>query len=252
MSDAAPTSADAEAPWAVLTAAEPLLAEPPGDGLPAVAVNMVMSVDGATTIAGRVGGLTASADQALLYRLRREADAVLVGAGTVRAEGYARLLPDEDRRRRAAERGDEEPMLVVATHGPGLPEGAPALGEAPVPLVFLTPAEGPLPGAARPVRALRADETPRFGEPVRLAPLLRRLADEFGVRRVVCEGGPTLNGTLFAEGLVQELFVSLSPQLAQEPPSPRLVAGGAPPVPLELVAHAISAGFVFLRYRVDR
>jgi riboflavin biosynthesis pyrimidine reductase len=241
---------DAEEAWARLTAGRALLADVPPDGAPAVAVNMVTSVDGATTIGGRVGGLTATVDQALLYRLRREADAVLVGAGTVRAEGYGRLLPDEDRRRRADERGDEEPLLVVVTHGPGLPEGAPALGEAPGPLVFLTPAEGALPPAARPVRAIRAGETPRFGEAVRLGPLLRRLAEEYGVRRVVCEGGPTLNGSLFAEGLVQELFVSVSPQLAQEPPSPRLLAGAAPPVALELVAHATAGGFVFLRYRV--
>lgn len=66
---------------------------------------------------------------------------------------------------------------------------------------------------------------------------------------LVCEGGSTLNETLFAEGLVQELFVSLSPLLAQQAVTPKLVAGDAQPVPLELVAHAASEDFVFLRYR---
>ena len=72
------------------------------EDLPAVAINMVTSVDGGTTLNGRVGRLTGPADQELLRRLREEADAVLVGAATVRAEGYSRLLRDEVRERRAS------------------------------------------------------------------------------------------------------------------------------------------------------
>lgn len=83
--------------WSALTAAGDPFSEPGVDDPPTICINMVMSVDGATTIAGRVGALTSSADQALLRRLRAEADAVLVGAQTVRTEGYGALLGAEDR-----------------------------------------------------------------------------------------------------------------------------------------------------------
>lgn len=129
-----------------------------------------------------------------------------------------------------------------------LPEPSPALGDAPSPLVFLTGSRDALPHAARPVAAIRSEATSASAT-LRLRPLLKGLREEFGVQRIVCEGGPTLNAALLAEGLVNEMFVSLSPVLAHQVASPRLVAGGTQPVPLELVAHAVCDGFVFLRYR---
>ena len=69
------------------------------------------------------------------------------------------------------------------------------------------------------------------------------------MERVVCEGGPTLNTALFAAGLVQEMFVTLSPLLAREPVSNRLAGAAGAPVSLELVSHAASGDFLFLRYR---
>src|SRR3954452_19669359 len=101
--------------WAALQADRPVFADPAADDLPAIAPNMVMSIDGATTIGGRVGELTGPADQALLYRLRAEADAVLVGAGTVRAEGYGHLLRPDLRDSRARRGVACEPMLCVVT-----------------------------------------------------------------------------------------------------------------------------------------
>lgn len=234
--------------WSALTSDRDPFGKPAAEDAPAICLNMVMSVDGATTIGGRVGALTGPVDQALLYRLRAEADAVLVGAQTVRTEGYRHLLRPEDRHRRTRERGAPEPLLCIVSGRLVLPDGSPALDEAPSPLVFLTASQAALPRAARPVAAIRSDD----GSPasaLRLRPLLRRLREEFGVKRIVCEGGATLNEALFAEGLVQEMFLSLSPLLAQQAVSPKLVAGDAQPVPVELVAHAASDGFVFLRYR---
>lgn len=234
--------------WSALTADRDPFGAPVTGDVPAICLNMVVSVDGATTIGGRVGALTGPVDQALLYRLREQADAVLVGAQTVRTEGYRHLLRSEERHRRTLERGSAEPLLCIVSGRLALPDGSPALGEAPSPLVFLTSSEAPLPRAARPVVAIRSDGASPASA-LTLRPLLRRLREEFGVERIVCEGGSTLNETLFAEGLVQELFVSLSPLLAQQAVTPKLVAGDAQPVPLELVAHAASEDFVFLRYR---
>lgn len=227
--------------WHRLGADEGLFARPVGDGLPAVALNMIMSVDGATTLDGRVGALTATTDQTLLRRLRAEADAVLVGARTVRIEGYGPPL---------GERGAAEPLLCVVSARGSLPEDSPALGESPSPLVFLTSSRDPLPVARRPVSALRATDDPPGGA-LTLRPLLRRLRAELGVERVVCEGGPTLNATLIGEGLVSEMFVSLSPLVARQKASAGLVRGEGGPVPLRLLGHAAADGFVFLRYGVE-
>jgi riboflavin biosynthesis pyrimidine reductase len=232
---------------------EKLTAEPPpfsrraADDLPAIALNMVKSLDGATAIDGRVGRLTGPADQALLRRLREEADAVLVGAATVRAEGYSRLLAPEARERRRRERGSEEPLLCVVSRDANLGAASPALRAAPSPLIFLTSEGAEPPEADREVQAIRMPVRD-LGQPIELRPLLVRLRAEYGVERVICEGGGTLNAALLDERTVGELFVAVSPLLAREPESPPLVAGAGAAVDLELLAHATAEEFVFLRY----
>jgi riboflavin biosynthesis pyrimidine reductase len=229
-----------------LTAKVPAFSRRAAVDLPAIAINMVTSVDGGTTLGGRVGRLTGPADQGLLRRLREEADAVLVGAATVRAEGYSRLLLDDVRERRARERGAAEPVLAIVSRDANLGPGSPALRAAPGPLVFLTSEKAILPEAEREVLALRSPGPPN--EPVVLRPMLARLRAEHGVERVICEGGGMLNGALLAEGVVGELFVAVSPMIAREPASPPLVAGVTEPVDLALLAHATAESFVFLRY----
>ena len=230
-----------------LTASIPAFSRRAADDLPAIAVNMVTSVDGATTLDGRVGRLTGPADQALLRELREAADAVLVGAATVRAEGYSRLLRDDARERRQRARGSAEPLLCVVSRDANLGPGAPALRAAPSALIFLTSEGAQLPDAEREVLAIRAP-TAAPGEPVALRPLLARLRADHGVERVICEGGGTLNAALLAEGVVGELFVAVSPMVARELDSPPLVGGVGGPVDLMLLAHATADDFVFLRY----
>ena len=97
---------------------ESFLAPLRGAGPLTVAV-MVSSVDGRATIAGRVGELTGEADQRVLLGAREAAAAVIVGASTVAAEGYDRLLDDEARARRQAHGMTSEPELVsVSRSGP--------------------------------------------------------------------------------------------------------------------------------------
>ncbi|HET8536261.1 MAG TPA: dihydrofolate reductase family protein [Solirubrobacteraceae bacterium] len=230
-----------------LTATVPAFARTAADDLPAIAVNMVTSVDGATALGGRVGRLTGPADQLLLRRLREESDAVLVGAATVRAEGYSRLLRDDARERRQRALGSAEPLLCVVSRDANLGPGAPALRAAPSALIFLTSEGARLPDAEREVLAIRAP-TGAPGEPVQLRPLLARLRADHGVKRVTCEGGGTLNAALLAEGAVGELFVAVSPMVARELDSPPLVGGFEGPVDLTLLAHAAADDFVFLRY----
>jgi riboflavin biosynthesis pyrimidine reductase len=234
-------------PFDALTADAPPFAAPAGDDVPAIALNMVASVDGATTLDGRVGRLTGPADQELLRQLREASDAVLVGAATVRAEGYSTLLRPDARERRERERGSAEPLLCVVSRDANLGPGSPALRAAPGPLIFLTAEGAPLPEADREVLAIRAPVAAP-GEQVVLRPLLARLRTDHGVERVICEGGSTLNAALLAENLVTELFVAVSPMIAREPGSPPLVAGVTEPLDLQLLAQATADNFVFLRY----
>ena len=68
----------------------------PGQRSPWVRANMVASLDGAATLLGRSGGLSSEADQQVFAMLRAITDVILVGAGTVRAEGYGPVRPESE------------------------------------------------------------------------------------------------------------------------------------------------------------
>ena len=86
---------------------------------------------------------------------------------------------------------------------------------------------------------------------------MAELRERFGVRTLLCEGGPHLNAQLLAAGLVDELFLSLAPKLAGGDPAAggealRILAGTelSPPVELELLSALEHDSHLFLRYRV--
>ena len=84
---------------------------------------------------------------------------------------------------------------------------------------------------------------------VDLRALLRSLREE-GVRALLCEGGPTLHGSLQAAGLVDELFLTIAPKLAGGS-APPILAGALPAVvDLELAWLLEHDGELFARYRV--
>lgn len=101
---------------------ELIAAYAPSDrGVSMVRLNMVSSLDGAATLEGRSGPLGGPADQAMMARLRMLADVVLVGANTVRVEGYRGNLIDDKASHWRVERGlSPHPRLVVATRKGGV------------------------------------------------------------------------------------------------------------------------------------
>jgi riboflavin biosynthesis pyrimidine reductase len=214
--------------WEHLTAAAPVFPAAGGGELPYVVANMVVSVDGKSSVDDRVGALTAPVDQEVLYALRAQADAVLVGSGTVIAEGYGELLPGDG----------PQPLLAIPTSQPQRLEGVPVLDDMRSDLALLTDAE--LPEAKRTLHRVSGPD---------LRAQLRALKAEHGVERIVCEGGPTLLGALQREGLLRQWFLALSPTIVAD--------GEAIPVirdpvaqDLELVACAHADDYVFLRYRL--
>ncbi|HEX5740044.1 MAG TPA: pyrimidine reductase family protein [Pilimelia sp.] len=203
-------------------------AEPAGERL---RVNFVTSLDGAAEVDGRSAPLSGPADKRVFGILRMLCDALLVGAGTVRQEGYRALRLDEGRRawRRAAGR-PEVPVLVVVSAALDLDPAQPAFADAPVRPVVLTCAAAP--AARRAALEAVADVVACGDTTVDLAAGLALLRGR-GLAKVLSEGGPRLLGALTAADLVDELCLTLAPLLAG-PGAGRITAGDALPAPRRL------------------
>lgn len=213
-----------EASAAELAAALDLRSSAPPDR-PRVALNMIASLDGRTAIEGRARGLANRADHELFHATRSAADAVLVGAGTVRAEGY----------------GPMEQLAVIVSDSLDLSPELGVLRAEGNRVVVVTASDGELAPCAAQVDYLR---TADLGE------ALARLRSEHGVEAVICEGGPRLNGTLLPAGLVDELHLVLSPLLVAGEDPLTLVQGSLlePPRQAELLWLLESGGWLFARY----
>jgi riboflavin-specific deaminase-like protein len=214
---------------------------------PYLALNMVSSLDGRATIDWRTKGLSTELDRQLFHHLRTQADAILVGAGTVRTERYGRMTKsDELREKRARERLPAEPLAVVVSGRLDLPTDLPLLNEPEQRVLIATGSEASLPNLGEQV------EYARVGDDLPL--LMARLREDHGVRSILCEGGPTLNSHLLAAGLVDELFLTLNPKLAGGAAALTIVAGRelVEPAELELVSVAEGGGDLFTRWRVQK
>jgi riboflavin-specific deaminase-like protein len=229
------------------------LGERAPEGRPYVVLNMVSTLDGKATLAGRTAGIGGSADRGLFHQLRTQADVVMAGAGTVRKERYGRLVRDPERREKRRREGlAPDPLAcVVSASLDGLAE-LPLFADAGQRVIVLTGAEGELAPTPAPVEYLRAGRGAGVGTAVDLTAALGRLRSEHGVRSVLCEGGPTLNAELLRARAVDELFLSLAPKLLGGAEALTIVAGAALPEPveLELVSLLELEGELFLRLRV--
>jgi riboflavin biosynthesis pyrimidine reductase len=218
-------------------------------GRPWVLVNMVASVDGATAVDGRSGPLGGEADRRLLGVLRGLADVVLVGAGTVRAEGYGPpRTPVAEVGERRADRGQAvRPRLAVVSGRADLDPSAALFADRdpddPPPLVYTSTDVPPdrLVGLYGVAEVVATDGAPE------VAAVVADLHDR-GVGIVLCEGGPSLVAQLCSAGLVDELCLSVSPLIVGS--GSGLLAGAPLPTPTSLrLAHVLTADdFLFCRY----
>ncbi len=218
-----------------------------------VRANFVASIDGAIEVGGRSGPLGGPGDHRIFHLLRALADVVLVGAGTVRTEGYRAAELPEDRRRRRELAGQlpVPPIAVVTRRGlePGTPVLEPVPG-APRPLLLTTAAAAE--AASDEVRE-RAELVVCGDEDVDASLAVRALTDR-GFRRLLCEGGPQLLSELVLAGLVDELCLTVAPQLAG--PGRAGMTGGSPwgepraqSMNWSLAGVLEEDGDLFLRYR---
>ena len=202
--------------------------------------NFVSTLDGRAALDGSTRPLGGPADLEMLLALRTVADAVLIGPGTVRAEGYGRLVSP-------ARRPGPPPPAVLISRRFDIPWEAGLFAAADQPVIVYTSADaGDAPEVAAPV------------EVVRLAPCspAAALADlrARGVRALLSEGGPTLFGGLLADGLVDELFLTLSPMITGDEDELAIVSGPrlADPTRLALRWVLRAESELFLRYATVR
>ncbi len=212
--------------------------------------NMVSSLDGAGQHGGRSQPLSCAADMRIFGALRALADVVVVGAETVRQEGYrpARAREDFAARRALAGQGPA-PVIAVVTARLDLDFSLPLFAAPVVPTLLITGAGAP---ADRVAAARQAGvEVVVAGEGAGVAPqrVVRALAER-GLTRQLLEGGPRLLGQFVAAGALDELCLTLSPMLTAGD-AQRIAHGPVLPVPdrFRLVSVLEEEGFLFTRYR---
>ncbi|MBF6045591.1 pyrimidine reductase family protein [Streptomyces sp. NRRL B-1677] len=211
--------------------------------------NMVSSLDGAAHHDGRSQPLSSATDMRVFGTLRGLADAVVVGAETVRQEGYRPARAREAfAARRAALGQGPAPVIAIVSAGLDLDFTLPLFREPLVPTIVLTGADAP----AERVAAARAAgaEVLVAGEGRRVDPaLVPQVLAARGLTRLLTEGGPRLLGQFAAAGVLDELCLTLAPLVAGGTAT-RIVNGPGMPVPERFVLASLleEGGFLFSRY----
>jgi riboflavin biosynthesis pyrimidine reductase len=193
-------------------------------GRPWLGVCMVASIDGSTVVDHNSRSLSSKTDQEVLLTLRDLADVLIVGAATVRIEGYGPPRKPGQRVGVVSRTGNVDAQSALFTSGAGfliLPEDAPPT----------------------PIDAVRAGT----GD-VDFVAALAQLNADF----VQAEGGAQLNGALSTADVIDELNLTISPQLAGGD-GPRVTSGSAQISRKMRLAHVLEDdGFLFTRYLRDR
>lgn len=228
---------------------------PSGTWRPYTAIQMVMTVDGA--INGPTDDywpISLEADQRTFRRFRLHFDAVLHGARTLGMR-IDRYMWSAELQRERQRRGLHEPSLFIVVSNSGQIDPNDRVFQRrsyPVAPVMVVPEVADITAGLSEVA-----EIVRIGnERVDLEGLMRYLAAERGVRRLVCEGGAILNYHMLTAGLVDEFFITVTPTIIGEP-RPRTPVEGPAALSsdqlqrLELVSTISRGGEVFLRYRVQ-
>jgi riboflavin biosynthesis pyrimidine reductase len=214
------------------------------DTAPWLRANMVASADGAATHGGLTRDLGGAADRRLLSFLRALADVVIVGAATIRAEGYGPLRPQDWWGEMRAGRAPAPPLAVVS-RSLLFDFDAPLFTEAPVPVIIVTCASAPaeqLRTCEKRAEVIMAGETE-----VDVAAALDSLAGR-GLVRQLTEGGPRLLTQFTAARRLDELCLTVSPQLTAGAAARILDGPAVNPMPLRLGHVLEDEDFLFLRY----
>lgn len=213
--------------------------------VPWLRANFVSSIDGAATHEGTSGGLGTDTDGRVFALLRRLADVIVVGAGTIRQEGYRNLaLDDSSVAWREANGLTDQPPFAIVSASLRL-EPSDLAGYIKRPFVITTAS-----ASAQSRERLEdvADVIVAGDTEVNTVEMKRVLAER-GYPQLHSEGGPTLFARMISEGVVDELCLTISPRL--EGGSARRIVNAQEASPQDMaLAHALSGndGTLLLRY----
>jgi 5-amino-6-(5-phosphoribosylamino)uracil reductase len=219
---------------------------------PFVLLSAAMSADGYIDDAGpdRLI-LSDAADLERVDQLRAGSDAILIGAGTIRADNPRLLVRSAGRRQDRFNQGlPASPLKVTVTSS----------GELDPQALFFTQADSPpLVYAADRVAGVMAR---RLGDAAHVVPFagLPRAEPEWivadlaarGVGRLMVEGGASILAQFLAAGLADEFSLAIAPVLVADPAAPRLLAGGHLSGRMELVSVTRAGDMAVLRFRPGR
>ncbi|GEC08301.1 5-amino-6-(5-phosphoribosylamino)uracil reductase [Streptomyces spinoverrucosus] len=190
---------------------------------PYVLLSAAVSLDGYLDDTGPERLLLSSpADFDRVDEVRASVDAILIGAGTIRADNPRLLVNSPERRAARVAAGKPEYPLKVTVSGSGELDPTANFWHTGGEKVVYTTTEG----------ALRLKETPVAADVVALGDsldwraLLAHLHDVRGVDRLMVEGGGTIHTQLLLEGLADELQLVLAPLFVGDPSAPRLFGPG--------------------------
>lgn len=212
------------------------------EGRPRVVAIMIAALDGRATVDGSSTPLGHPEDRALLRGLRAAADCLLVGTGTLAAEGYARLLDPDQRAARAAGGRPPHPLVATVSRTGAVPWATPVFSEPEVPKQVYAGVPVAVPDG---VTETAVEEV----EPGDLHGALAHLRAARGVRSVTCEGGPGLLRALLAADLADDLLLTVAP-LAVAGDGPTSLTGPAldPPTRMRLRGVRQADDHLFLHY----
>lgn len=212
---------------------------------PYIAVNFAVTIDGRAAIEGRSGPIGSRTDSEMLQLLRTRADAVMIGAGTMRAERYGRIVSDPSLRAGRERIGlPPDPLAVIASGRLDLPWDAGLFSDRGGRVVIFTTADTEPPETKTPLEVIRHE-----GPAIDLVEALRYLRQEHGIRGLLCEGGPGLHSELQSLEMVDEIFVTLAAKLSGGD-EPRMIEGELPRrSDWELAWLLEEKGELFARYR---
>jgi riboflavin biosynthesis pyrimidine reductase len=221
------------------------LDERAGPDRPYIVCNFVSSADGRAAVNGRTAPLAGAGDKAAFHLLRTQVDAVLTGTGTLEAERYGALIRDERNGEiRRQEGRPAQPLAVIISRSGQVPFDIPMFADVRSRIVLYVPGGTDVPNVA--AQVLVHEDDPPPGDLPRVVASLRRHHD---VGSLLCEGGPALFSALLAGGLVDELFLTISPVIVGGGEL-GITAGASLPMPLGLtLVRAIEhEGNLLLRY----
>ena len=215
-----------------------------------VRANFVTSIDGGATVEGVTRKLGGPGDLLVFNLLRELADVILVGAGTVRIEGYAGAHLTAAQRQHRQDRGQSDtPQLAIVTNAGRFDRDMPVFTRTEVAPLIMTCSS-----VAQETRrhlvglADVVDCSGNNPNVVDEAVVLATLADR-GLRRVLTEGGPTLLDALSARELLDELCLTLSPYVVGGHAS-RISTGPGQVLTRMRRAHTLAdeSGYLYTRY----